>query len=76
MNSIRDFIDSIHAIYGLRGFEENSYPLSDKPPSDNDFMLLYDRSLAINSLLPYNRELESQLSMWFKDNLQDEICIA
>lgn len=73
VNSIRDFIDSIHAIYGLRGFEENSYPLSDKPPSDNDFMLLYDRSLAINSLLPYNRELESQLSMWFKDILGVEI---
>jgi len=73
VNSIRDFIDSIHAIYGLRGFEENSYPLSDKPPLDNDFMLLYDRSLAINSLLPYNRELESQLSMWFKDILGVEI---
>ncbi len=73
LNSIRDFIDSIHAIYGLRGFEENSYPLSDKPPSDNDFMLLYDRSLSINSLLPYNRELESQLSSWFKKLLGVEI---
>ncbi|HKZ37941.1 MAG TPA: DUF3696 domain-containing protein, partial [Chryseolinea sp.] len=73
LNSIRDFIDSIHAIYGLRGFEENSYPLSDKPPSDNDFMLLNDRSRAINSLLPYNRELESQLSSWFKKLLGVEI---
>ncbi len=73
LNSIRDFIDSIHAIYGLRGFEEISYPLSDKPPSDNDFMLLYDRSRAINSLLPYNRELERQLSSWFKKLMGVEI---
>lgn len=73
VDSIRDFIDSIHAIYGLRGFEENSYPLSDKSPSDNDFMLLYDRSLAINSLLPYNRDLEKQLSSWFKNLLGVEI---
>ncbi|MDP3103402.1 MAG: AAA family ATPase, partial [Candidatus Methanoperedens sp.] len=73
LNSIRDLIDSIHAIYGLRGFEENSYPLSDKSPSDNDFMLLHDRSRAINSLLPYNRELESQLSSWFKKLLGVEI---
>ncbi|VVB85074.1 AAA ATPase domain protein [uncultured archaeon] len=73
LNSIRDFISSIHAIYGLRGFEENSYLLSDKPPLDTDFMLLYDRSLAINSLLPYNRDLESQLSLWFKNLLGVEI---
>ncbi|GFO95846.1 hypothetical protein ig2599ANME_0027 [groundwater metagenome] len=73
VNSIKDFIGSIHAIYGLRGFEETSYPLSDTPPPDTDFMLLYDRSLAINSLLPYNRELESQLSSWFKNLLGVEI---
>ncbi len=73
LNSIGDFISSIHAIYGLRGFEKNSYPLSDTPPSDTDFMFLYDRSLAINSLLPYNRELESQLSSWFKNLLGVEI---
>ncbi|MDP2768059.1 MAG: DUF3696 domain-containing protein, partial [Candidatus Methanoperedens sp.] len=71
--SIEDFIRSIHIIYGLRGFEEHSYPLSDTPPPDTDFMLLYDRSLAINSLLPYNRELESQLSSWFKNLLGVEI---
>ncbi|VVB92132.1 AAA ATPase domain protein [uncultured archaeon] len=73
VTSIKDFISSIHAIYGLRGFEETSYPLSDTPPSETDFMLLYDRSLAINSLLPYNRELESQLSSWFKNLLSVEI---
>lgn len=73
VNSIKDFISSIHAIYGLRGFEETSYPLSDTPPPDTDFMLLYDRSLAINSLLPYNRELENQLSSWFKKLLGVEI---
>lgn len=73
VKSIKDFINSIHAIYGLRGFEEHSYSLSDTPPSDTDFMLLYDRSLAINSLLPYNRELESQLSTWFKNLLGVEI---
>lgn len=73
VNSIKEFIGSIHAIYGLRGFEEISYPLSDTPPSDTDFMLLYDRSLAINSLLPYNRDLESQLSSWFKNLLGVEI---
>lgn len=73
VNSIGDFISSIHAIYGLRGFEEISYPLSDTPPTDTDFMLLYDRSLAINSLLPYNKELESQLSSWFKHLLGVEI---
>ncbi len=73
VNSIKDFFSSFHAIYGLRGFEETSYPLSDTPPSDTDFMLLYDRSLAINSLLPYNRELESQLSSWFKNLLGVEI---
>ncbi|MCG2736403.1 MAG: ATP-binding protein, partial [Candidatus Methanoperedenaceae archaeon] len=71
--SIKDIIGSIHAIYGLRGFEETSYPLSDTPPSDTDFMLLHDRSRAINSLLPYNRELESQLSSWFKKLLGVEI---
>lgn len=73
VNSIKTFIGSIHAIYSLRGFEEISYPLSDAPPSDTDFMLLYDRSLAINSLLPYNRDLESQLSAWFKNLLGVEI---
>lgn len=73
VRSIKDFIGSIHAIYGLRGFEEVSYPLSDMPPSDTDFMLLYDRSLAINSLLPYNRDLENQLSSWFKNILGVEI---
>ncbi len=73
VNSIEHFISSIHAIYGLRGFEETSYPLSDTPPLDTDFMLLYDRSLAINSLLPYNRELEKQLSSWFKNLLGVEI---
>jgi hypothetical protein len=73
MTSIEDFIRSIHAIYGLRGFEETSYPLSDTPPPDTDFMLLYDRSLSINSLLPYNRELESQLSSWFKNLFDVEI---
>ncbi len=71
--SIKDFLSSIHAIYGLRGFEETSYLLSDIPPSDTDFMLLHDRSLAMNSLLPYNRELESQLSSWFKKLLDVEI---
>lgn len=71
--SIKDIIGSIHAIYGLRGFEETSYPLSDTPPPDTDFMLLHDRSRAINSLLPYNRELESQLSAWFKKLLGVEI---
>ncbi len=73
VHSIEDFIQSIHIIYGLRGFEENSYLLSDAPPSDTDFMLLYDRSLAINSLLPYNRALEIQLSTWFKNILGVEI---
>ncbi|MDD5472934.1 MAG: DUF3696 domain-containing protein [Candidatus Methanoperedens sp.] len=73
MNSIKYFIESIHAIYGLRGFEETSYPLSDTPPLDTDFMQLHDRSLAMNSLLPYNRELESQLSSWFKKLLGVEI---
>lgn len=73
VHSVGDFISSIHTIYGLRGFEETSYPLSDTPPSDTEFMLLYDRSLAINSLLPYNRDLESQLSAWFKNLLGVEI---
>ncbi|MCX9009781.1 MAG: DUF3696 domain-containing protein [Candidatus Methanoperedens sp.] len=73
VNSIGDFIRSIHIIYGLRGFEEHSYPLSDIPPLDTDFMLLYDRSLAINSLLPYNRDLEKMLSLWFKELLSVEI---
>jgi predicted ATPase len=73
VTSIKDFISSIHAIYGLRGFEETSYPLSDTPPHDTDFMLLYDRSLAINSLLPYNRDLESQLSVWFNNLFGVEI---
>lgn len=73
VNSIKDLIGSIHAIYGLRGFEETSYPLSDTPPLDTDFMLLHDRSLAMNSLLPYNRELESQFSSWFKKLLDVEI---
>ncbi len=40
---------------------------------DTDFMLLHDRSLAMNSLLPYNRELESQLSSWFEKLLKVEI---
>lgn len=71
--SIENFIRSIHIIYGLRGFEEYAYPLSDKPPEDADFMLLYDRSLAINSLLPYNRFLENQLSSWFTNILGVEI---
>lgn len=73
LNSIGDFISSIHAIYGLRGFEKNSYLLSDTPPPDTDFMFLHDRSLAISSLLPYNRELESQLSSWFKNLFGVEI---
>ncbi len=73
LSSIENFIRSIHIISGLRGFEEHAYPLSDTPPEDTDFMLLYDRSLAINSLLPYNRFLENQLSSWFKNILGVEI---
>lgn len=73
VTAIENFIRSIHIISGLRGFEEHAYPLSDTPPEDTDFMLLYDRSLAINSLLPYNRYLENQLSSWFKNILGVEI---
>lgn len=73
MQSISDFIRSIHMIYGLRGFEQQSYILSDSPPLDTELMQLYDRSLAINSLLPYNRFLEPYLSSRLKNMLGVEI---
>lgn len=66
-------LESIHPIFPLRGFEEFGYPLPEQPAQNLERLAHADRSVAIASILAYNRELEEQLSSWLEDLLEMRI---
>lgn len=66
-------LQSLHPIFPLRGFEEFGYPLPQTPADNLEMLTHADRSVAIASLLAYNRELEEQLSSWLENLLEMRI---
>jgi energy-coupling factor transporter ATP-binding protein EcfA2 len=67
LSAPRRFLDSLRPVYAIRGFEEWGFPLPDEAPPDLSFSTLPDRAVALTGTLPYNRDLEDQLSRWLKD---------
>ena len=65
--SVRKLLGSIHPVFPLRGFEQVGYPLPDAPAENLDRMALADRTMALLSLLAYNRDIEHKLSEWLND---------
>jgi energy-coupling factor transporter ATP-binding protein EcfA2 len=55
-------LQSLHSIHSIRGFEEWGYPLPNSRPTGIELVSLPDRALALAALLPYNRNLEDELS--------------
>jgi len=55
---------SVHPVFPLRGFEEAGYPFADAPAETLDRMALQDRTIALLSVLAYNRPVERQISAW------------
>lgn len=60
-------LSSIHAVFPLRGLEESGYPLADEPAENLDRMALQDRTIALLSVLAYNRDVERRISAWLAD---------
>lgn len=58
---------SLHPVFPLRGFEESGYPLPDAPAETLDRMALQDRTIALLSVLAYNRDVERRISAWLAD---------
>jgi len=65
-NSISRLIYSYHLVYAIRGMEEQPFPLGEKPSESLELIDLYERSDALASTLAYNREMQEELSSWFK----------
>lgn len=65
--SVRMLLLSIHVVFPLRGFEEVAYPLPDGPSPNMDRMAVADRTMALLSILAYNRDIERRLSKWLED---------
>jgi len=55
-------LGSLHPVLPIRGFEEWGYPLPPSRPSSLELISLSDRALALATLLPYNRNLEEEVS--------------
>ena len=72
-DSPSQLIRSIHPIYSLRGFEEWAYPLPDYAAGSLDMAVLADRSIALTSILAYNRKMVNKLSEWLKEVLGVEM---
>jgi energy-coupling factor transporter ATP-binding protein EcfA2 len=62
--SPRKLLESVHPVFPLRGFEEAGYPLADAPAETLDRMALQDRTIALLSVLAYNRDVERRISDW------------
>jgi hypothetical protein len=61
-----NFLNSIHAVFPLRGFEQAGYPLAE-PADSIDRIGLADRTIALLSVLAYNRQIEQRLSSWLEE---------
>lgn len=60
----RRLLGSAHPVFPLRGLEEAGYPLADAPADTLDRMALQDRTIALLSVLAYNRDVEKRISDW------------
>jgi len=72
-NAVVHFLNSLHPISPLRGFEEWSYPLSERPARNLDRLALADRAVALTSIMAYDRSMEQRLSDWLEELLQIRI---
>lgn len=66
-DSLNTLLRSIHVVFPLRGLEEVGYPLPDGPSPTMDRMAVADRTMALLSILAYNRDIERRLSKWLED---------
>lgn len=73
--TFRRLIGSAHPVLPLRGFEEAGYPLADAPAATLDRMALQDRTVALLSVLAYNRDVERRISAWLVElaNIKIEV---
>ena len=69
-NLPQHLVTSVHPISALRGFEEWAYPFPSSPPQNLERVLLADRSVALASILPYDRNMEDRLNEWLQDVIQ------
>jgi predicted ATPase len=72
-NSVVHFLNTLHPISPLRGFEEWSYPLPEAPAGNLDRLALADRAVALASIMAYDRSMEQRLSDWLEELLQIRI---
>jgi predicted ATPase len=66
-------LTSTHSIFSIRGFEESGYPLPDTSAGNLDRMVLQDRTMALLSILAYDRRVEQRLSAWLDELLGIQI---
>lgn len=60
-------LESIHPIFPLRGLEHPGYPLANRAASNLDRITLRDRTIALLSLLAYDRDIEKRMSAWLSE---------
>jgi predicted ATPase len=63
------FLQSLHPVFPLRGFEQWGFPLPDAAYDDVDKLTLADRAAAIVSILFYEPETLDRLSNWLENLL-------
>lgn len=65
----KNVITSTHPVFPVRGFEEWACPLPDSAREDLDMTILADRTIALSSILAYNKDKTEELSEWLYDVL-------